>query len=186
MSDTNDDRRRRVLQGIGALLGGSSLAGAGAGSAVASADDDSGDGVEESDGEGFCFRDDGLVTVEGGEDVPGTVGCIESAIEEAGLLHVATIDHAENAASIGEELRPTTLLIFGNPEVGTPLMQEDQSIGIDLPQKLLVWEGPDGAVNVTYNDPAYLAARHGIDQDERIDMIDEALAGLAGSGRAEE
>lgn len=187
MSDTNDDRRRRVLQGIGVLLGGSSLAGVGAGSAVASTDDgDHGDETEKSDGEGFCFRDDGLVTVEGGEDVPGTVGCIERAIEEAGLLHVATIDHAENAASIGEELRPTMLLIFGNPEVGTPLMQEDQSIGIDLPQKLLVWEGPDGEVNVTYNDPEYLAARHGIDQDERIGMIGEALAGLAGSGRSDE
>jgi uncharacterized protein (DUF302 family) len=179
MSDTNHGQRRRVLQGIGALLGGSALAGASAGSAAASADDDCED-------EEFCFRDDGLVTVEGGEHVPGTVERIEDAIEEAGLLHVATIDHAENAASVGEELRPTTLLIFGNPEVGTPLMQENQSIGIDLPQKLLVWEGPEGEVNVTYNDPEYLAARHGLEEnDETIGMIAEALAGLAESGQAD-
>lgn len=169
MSDTNRDQRRRVLQGIGALLGGSVVAG----TASANANEANG-----SDGE------DGLVTVEGGESVEGSVACIERAIERAGLLHVATIDHAENAASIGEELRPTTLLIFGNPEAGTPLMQESQSIGIDLPQKLLVWEDADGEVNVTYNDPAYLAARHGIEkQDDRIERIDEALATLADSAR---
>lgn len=183
MSDTNHDQRRRVLQGIGALLGGSALAGASAGTAGAA---DGGDEGEGSDDGAFCFRDDGLVTVEGGESVEGSVDCIEDAIEEAGLLHVATIDHAENAASIGEELRPTTLLIFGNPEAGTPLMQENQSIGIDLPQKLLVWEDADGEVNVTYNDPTFLAARHGIDQDERIATIGEALAGVAESGRADE
>lgn len=184
MSDTESDRRRRVLQGVGALLGGSALAGASAGIAGAAADDDC-DG--RADDEEFCFRDDGLVTVEGGERVPETVDRLERAIEEAGLLHVATIDHAENAASVGEELRPTTLLIFGNPEVGTPLMQENQSIGIDLPQKLLVWESSDGAVNVTYNDPEYLAARHGLEEnDETIGMIAEALAGLAESGQADE
>lgn len=177
MSDINDDRRRRVLQGIGTLLGGSTLAGASAGSAAASPDD--------CEDEEFCFRDDGLVTVEGGERVLETVQRIEDAIEEAGLLHVATIDHAENAAAIDEELRPTTLLIFGNPEAGTPLMQENQSTGIDLPQKMLVWEDSDGKVNVTYNDPAYLAARHDIDQDERIGMIAEALASLAGSATGE-
>jgi uncharacterized protein (DUF302 family) len=180
MSDTESDRRRRVLQGVGALLGGSALVGASAGSAAASADDDCED-------EEFCFRDDGLVTVEGGERVPETVERIEGAIEKAGLLHVATIDHAENAASVGEELRPTTLLIFGNPEAGTPLMQENQSIGIDLPQKLLVWEDSDEGVNVTYNDPEYLAARHDLEEnDETIEMIAEALAGLAESGRADE
>lgn len=171
MSDTNRDQRRRVLQGIGALLGGSVVAG------TASANEANGT-ADGSDGE------DGLVTVEGGESVEGSVACIERAIERAGLLHVATIDHAANAASIGEELRPTTLLIFGNPEAGTPLMQESQSIGIDLPQKLLVWEDADGEVNVTYNDPAYLAARHGLEkQDDRIERIDEALATLADSAR---
>lgn len=171
MSDTDHDQRRRVLQGIGALLGGSVVAG----TASANETNETTDG---SDGE------DGLVTVEGGDSVEGSVACIERAIERAGLLHVATIDHAENAASVGEQLRPTTLLLFGNPAAGTPLMQESQSIGIDLPQKLLVWEDADGEVNVTYNDPAFLAARHGIEeQDDRIETIGVALATLAESAR---
>lgn len=124
------------------------------------------------------------MTVEGGESVEESVACIERAIERAGLIHVATIDHAANAASVGESLRPTTLLIFGNPGVGTPLMQERQSVGIDLPQKLLVWESANGEVNVTYNDPEGIADRHGLEkQDDRIEKIDEALATLAASAR---
>lgn len=124
------------------------------------------------------------MTVEGGESVEESVACIERAIERAGLIHVATIDHAANAASVGESLRPTTLLIFGNPGVGTPLMQERQSVGIDLPQKLLVWESANGEVNVTYNDPEGIADRHGLEkQNDRIEKIDEALATLAASAR---
>lgn len=124
------------------------------------------------------------MTVEGGESVEESVACIERAIERAGLIHVATIDHAANAASVGESLRPTTLLIFGNPGVETPLMQERQSVGIDLPQKLLVWESANGEVNVTYNDPEGIADRHGLEkQDDRIEKIDEALATLAASAR---
>lgn len=124
------------------------------------------------------------MTVEGGESVEESVACIERAIERAGLIHVATIDHAANAASVGESLRPTTLLIFGNPGVETPLMQERQSVGIDLPQKLLVWESASGEVNVTYNDPEGIADRHGLEkQDDRIEKIDEALATLAASAR---
>ena len=171
MSEPNRNGRRRVLQGIGAMLGGSAVAATGTG--TAGADDGTDDASE-----------DGFVTIEGGESVEESVACIERAIEDAGLLHVTTIDHAANAASIGEELRPTTLLIFGNPEAGTPLMQERQSIGIDLPQKMLIWEDVEGGVNVTYNDPEYLAARHGIEeQDERLEAIGEALAMLAESSR---
>lgn len=96
---------------------------------------------------------------------------------------IAAVDHAENAASVGEELRPTTLLIFGNPEAGTPLMQENQTTGIDLPQKLLVWCDEEGGTNVTYNDPEYLAARHELEEnDEIIEMVGEALAMLAEQG----
>lgn len=134
----------------------------------------------------FCFPDNGLVTIEGGESVEATVACIERAIEDADPMLIATVDHAENAASVGEDLRPTTLLLFGNPAAGTPLMQETQSVGIDLPQKMLVWEDEDGEVNVTYNDPEYVATRHGIEgQEELLGMIGDALATLAESGQNE-
>src|SRR4029450_12973509 len=75
------------------------------------------------------------------------------------------IDHAAGAAAVGMPLRPTELLIFGNPPAGTPLMQAEQTIGIDLPLKALVWEDASGGVWIAYNDPAWLAVRHGLRHD---------------------
>ena len=66
------------------------------------------------------------------------------------------------AAAVGENLRPTELLIFGNPKAGTPLMQAQQTIGIDLPLKALVWQDALGAVRLSYDDPRWLAQRHGL------------------------
>lgn len=123
---------------------------------------------------------DGLVTVSSDVSVPTTVQRITEDIEAAGLAVVAVVDHAAAAEEAGLELRPTTVIIFGNAEVGTPLIQAAQTTAIDLPQKLLVWQDVDGAVNVTYNDPAYLAERHGITgQDERLANIEQALRRLA-------
>jgi uncharacterized protein (DUF302 family) len=80
------------------------------------------------------------------------------------------------------ELPPTTLLIFGNPRLGTPLMQASRSVAIDLPQKMLVWED-EGEVMVSYNDPQYLAARHGIEgKEEILETISNALENLATGG----
>lgn len=123
----------------------------------------------------------GLVTVESDESVDATVERIEEAIEsQDGLSLIASVDHAENAASVDEQLPPTRLLIFGNPALGTQLMQCSRSTGIDLPQKLLVREDENGQVNVTYNDPEYLAERHGLDdQDETLSTIAGALETLA-------
>lgn len=185
--DEAGSQRRTVLQGLGAILGTGMLAGA------ASADEHNNEPRDEkskpadqqanTEREEFCFQDNGLVTIEGGNSVGETVACIERAIENADPMLLATIDHAENAASVGEDLRPTVLLLFGNPEAGTPLMQETQSVGIDLPQKLLVWEDEHGDVNVTYNDPEYVAARHGIEgQEELLGIIEDALTTLAESG----
>ena len=175
-------RRRTVLQGLAAMIGASALA------SSASADEED-HGESETDGSEngnqFCLPDqDGLITVDSGESVEETVSVIEAAIEEQeDLMLIAAVDHAENAASVGEELRPTTLLIFGNPEAGTPLMQENQTTGIDLPQKLLVWCDEEGGTNVAYNDPEYLAARHELEgNDEIIEMVGEALAMLAEQG----
>jgi len=122
----------------------------------------------------------GLVTVDSSADVDTTVERITADIEEAGLQLVTVVDHAAAAEAAGLELRPTTLVIFGSPESGTPLMQSAQTAGIDLPQKLLVWRDADGKTNVTYNDPRYLAARHGITgQDALLETIAEVLRRLA-------
>ncbi len=123
---------------------------------------------------------EGMVVVESPLSVAATMDRLEATVTELGLIVVARIDHAANAAGVGQELRPTQLLIFGNPELGTQLMQAGQTIGIDLPQKILVWEAEDGRVYLGYSDPAYLAARHGItDQEEVLGQVTTALANLA-------
>lgn len=123
---------------------------------------------------------EGLVTVESAASFEETAANVEGAIEEGGLNLVASVDHSENAASVGEELPPTTLFVFGNPEAGTPLMQSSRTVGIDLPQKMLVWEDEAGQVNVSYNDPEYLAGRHGLEGvDEQIETVSAALEMLA-------
>jgi len=124
-------------------------------------------------------ENDGLVTVTAEAGVEQTVDRITTDIENSELTLMTTVDHAENAASVDMELLPTTLLIFGNPAAGTPLMQASRTVAIDLPQKMLVWED-DGQTKVTYNDPEYLATRHDIDgQSERLSQINSVLEGLA-------
>jgi uncharacterized protein (DUF302 family) len=83
-------------------------------------------------------------------------------VKARGLTVFARIDHAAGAAAAGLSLRPTEVLIFGNAKGGTPLMQPVQTIGIDLPLKALVWQDGSGTTFLSYNDPAWLAKRHGI------------------------
>lgn len=122
----------------------------------------------------------GLFTIESAYSVEETMNNLEAAIDEQGLIVVARIDHAANADGADLELRPTQLLVFGNPELGTQLMQAEQSVGIDLPQKFLAWEAEDGTVYLGWNDPSLLAERHGLeDQDEVLDQVSMALETLA-------
>ena len=123
----------------------------------------------------------GLVVTMSSYDVDATYRRLVHAVEAVEPLRIiAEVDHAANAERVGLELRPTKLLIFGNPNLGTPLMQTQQTIGIDLPQKMLVWEGADHQVYVAYNDAYYLAERHGIPADqEQLATIAGALQGLA-------
>src|SRR5207249_3571289 len=94
----------------------------------------------------------------------------------------ADIDHTAGAHNVGLSLRPTRVLIFGNPQVGTPLMQSQQTIGLDLPLRILVWEDEVGKVWLTYHRPEYLAQRHHVlDHDE---TVKELAAGLAAVARA--
>ncbi|MGB3779433.1 MAG: DUF302 domain-containing protein [Tunicatimonas sp.] len=122
----------------------------------------------------------GLVVTASAYDAKTTYHRLREAVDAiAPLRIIAEVDHAANARRVGLELRPTKLLIFGNPNLGTPLMQAQPTVGIDLPQKMLVWEGPDHQVYVAYNDPYYVAQRHGISPDQaQLVTIAEALRGL--------
>jgi len=105
---------------------------------------------------------DGLIEVASTRNVSDTADRLVQQIEQRGLRVFSRIDHAAGAASIGASLRPTQLLIFGNPQGGTPFMQCAQTVGIDLPLKALVWEDESGRVWVGYNDPAFIASRHAV------------------------
>lgn len=86
---------------------------------------------------------------------------LEAAVKSKGMTVFSHIDHAAGAAAVGQVLRPTDLLIFGNAKGGTPLMQSVQSIGIDLPLKVLVWQDASGQTWLLYNDPSWIAKRQG-------------------------
>jgi uncharacterized protein (DUF302 family) len=125
----------------------------------------------------------GLITVASRFSVSETLDRLTAAITSAGLLVFARINHARNAEEVGLELRPTELLIFGNAKGGTPLMQDKQTAGIDLPVKALVWEDEKGTVWLTYNEAAWLATRHelGASSKNAIEAIEAGLAKLASS-----
>lgn len=125
---------------------------------------------------------DGLIWLESPPHSPPkqTMDKLEAIVKEKGLKVFARIDHAQGGAEgVGESLRPTELLIFGNPKGGTPpLMQCAQTAGIDLPLKALVWEDEDGKVWLGYNDPQYLAERHGVPDCVVVNNLLDALAGM--------
>jgi uncharacterized protein (DUF302 family) len=95
--------------------------------------------------------------------VKETLDRLAHLVESKGLTVFCRIDHAANAVSVGLELRPTEVLIFGNAKGGTPLMQVTQTIGIDLPLKALAWQDASGQTWLGYNDPVWLTSRHGIE-----------------------
>jgi uncharacterized protein (DUF302 family) len=105
---------------------------------------------------------EGLTTVPSAHGVKDTIDRLESDVKSKGMTIFARVDHAAGAKAAGLTLRPTELLMFGNAKGGTPLMQANQTIGIDLPLKALAWEDADGKVWLSYNEPAWLAARHGL------------------------
>lgn len=128
----------------------------------------------------------GLVVNSSPHSVDETVAKLQAAIESRNLNIMMTIDHAANAAGVDKELPPTQLILFGNPNIGTGLMQVNQSIGIDLPQKMLVWEDDGGNVQVAYNDPTYLGTRHNISgKDEVLTNVAGALAAIVQEATAE-
>jgi len=130
---------------------------------------------------------EGMVAVKSPYSVTGTLDRLAAVAEERGMKVMARVNHAANAAGVDMALRPTELLIFGNPKVGTPLMQCAQSVAIDLPQKALAWEDEAGQVWLAYNDPFYLSERHKLGNcRELLEKVNNALGGLVGQAtRAE-
>jgi len=122
---------------------------------------------------------DGLQSVISEHDVTTTLDRLETVLGEKGMNVFGRVDHAGNADSVELSLRPTSLLIFGNPKLGTPLMNCAQSVAIDLPQKMLAWEDEAGAVHLGWNDPAYLVARHGIEDEQCLAIIEKVSGALA-------
>jgi uncharacterized protein (DUF302 family) len=124
---------------------------------------------------------DQLVTVLSKKSVRDTADSLAKFIEQNGLRVFARIDHAANAADAGLELRPTELLIFGHPRGGTPLMQDCQTVGLDLPFKALIWEDENARVWLTYADPDHLIGRHGLSASSApvIAAIKEGVAKMA-------
>ena len=126
------------------------------------------------------YADNGIISIKSSHDVKTTVDRLENILREKGMTVFIRINHAEGAQKVGKKLRPTELIIFGNPKVGTPLMQCGQSVAIDLPQKALIWQDKAGHVWLSYNDPKYLASRHSIKEcDEIIKKIEKALGNFA-------
>jgi uncharacterized protein (DUF302 family) len=113
---------------------------------------------------------------------------LEAAVEAKGFSVFAHIDHSAQAAQVNLSLRPTDLLIFGNPKGGTPLMRSDQRIGIDLPLKALVWQDEKGTTWLSYNDPEWLVQRHGgaPGAEDTVRAISDTLKALAASATSAE
>ena len=122
---------------------------------------------------------DGLTTVPSALGPKETMDRLEGAVRGKGLTVFVRVDHAAGAAEAGLPLRPTELLVFGNARAGTPLMQAAQTAGIDLPLKALVWQDAEGKTWLSYNDPRWIAARHGAHVDALAASLGAALAALA-------
>jgi uncharacterized protein (DUF302 family) len=122
---------------------------------------------------------EGLIAVKSPHSVKETMDRLETLATQKGMTIFVRIDHAAGAAKVGKKLRSTELLIFGNPQGGTPFMECNQTAGIDLPLKALVWEDASGQVWLGYNDPEFLARRHGVLQCPAVENVRKVLAGLA-------
>ena len=119
----------------------------------------------------------GMMLIKSKHNVTTTIDNLEAVLKKKGMTIFSRVDHTAGAEKVGLQLRPTELLIFGNPKVGTPLMLCSQTAALDLPQKALAYEDKNGQVWLTYNDPTYLAKRHNTKGcDAAIQKVTNALA----------
>jgi uncharacterized protein (DUF302 family) len=128
----------------------------------------------------MAYADSGIIHIKSSHDVKTTADRLENTLRANGMTVFIRINHAEGAQKVGQKLRPTEVIIFGNPKIGTPLMNCSQSVAIDLPQKALIWEDETGQVWLSYNDPMYLAKRHDIKEcAEVLKKIEKALSNFS-------
>ena len=127
------------------------------------------------------MANNGIVNKPSQHSVDDTLSKLQNILETKGIAVFALIDHSGEAAKVGIEMRPTKLLIFGNPKGGTPLMLAAPSIAIDLPVKILIWQDDQEKVWVSYNTPEYLAERHGVPPHlaQNIGFIEALAANIA-------
>jgi uncharacterized protein (DUF302 family) len=126
-----------------------------------------------------------LVTLPSARGATETTERLKSLLTQKGIEVFADIDHAAGAMKVGLSLRPTRVLIFGNPQAGTPLMQSQQTLGLDLPLRVLVWEDGAGKVWLTYRRVESLARRHQVaGHDEAVKALDDGLAALVRAATA--
>ncbi len=125
---------------------------------------------------------DGVISVPSEYSVEKTADRFENILKERGLTMFARVDHSQNAKNVNMKLRPTEVIIFGNPVAGTPIMQCSQLAAIDLPQKALIWQDSAGKVWFSYNDPEYLMKRHHMQGCEEV--IKKASTILSGLSKA--
>ncbi len=111
---------------------------------------------------------DGIVLVPSAHDVKATTDRLQKALTEKGVTIFARIDHAAAAKTIGQPLRPMEVLIFGNPKLGIPLIQKNAQLGLDLPIRVLVYQGENGKTYLAYTDPAFLAKRFGVTEPASV------------------
>ena len=129
---------------------------------------------------------EGVITIPSSFGVKETADRMEQILIKKGMTVFNRINHSKGADKVGIELRPTELLIFGNPKVGSPLMKCQQSVAIDLPQKALIWEDENSKVWISYNDQKYLEKRHVISECAAvIAKIEKALAGITKAASSE-
>jgi uncharacterized protein (DUF302 family) len=130
---------------------------------------------------------EGMISIKSAHSVAATADRLEKILTSKGMTVFARIDHAAGAQKAGKTLAPTELVIFGNPKVGTPLMQCSHSIAIDLPQKALIWQDAAGHVWFSYNDPQFLALRHNTQGcDEVLKKVSTALGNFSKKATAAE
>lgn len=124
---------------------------------------------------------EGLTTIRSSFGPKDTMNRLEAAVQAKGMTVFARVDHAAGATAAGLSLRPTEVLIFGNAKGGTPLMNSVQTIGLDLPLKALVWQDASGDTWLSYNDPAWLAKRHGVGAEAQpaVNNMTAALSAVA-------
>lgn len=129
-----------------------------------------------------AFASDGIINVESRHTVEQTANKLEKVLLTKGMKIFQRVKHSDGAKTVGININPTELIIFGNPKVGAPLMKCAPTVAIDLPQKAVIWQDSKNRVWISYNDPAYLKQRHNIQGcDKVLAKVSGALSKLTGA-----